>query len=77
MLVLTRGKYEEIVIGDNIVVTMVEVQQDGRVRIGIDAPKDIPVHRREVYDKIQGGTPPPAEGDGDKNAVSLRNTSKS
>jgi carbon storage regulator len=52
MLVLTRSKDESIVIGDNIVVTVVDVGGD-RVRIGIDAPRDVAVHRQEVYDAIQ------------------------
>ena len=52
MLVLSRNKDESIVIGDNIVITIVEIRGD-KVRIGIQAPKDIPVHRQEVYDAIQ------------------------
>lgn len=52
MLVLSRQRDESIVIGDNIVVTIVDVRGD-KVRIGIDAPTEIPVHRREVYDAIQ------------------------
>lgn len=56
MLVLTRGKNEQIVIGENrdIVVEIVEIQ-GGKVRVGIQAPKDVPVHRREVADRIDGG----------------------
>ena len=52
MLVLSRKKNESIVIGDNIVITVVDVRGD-KVRLGIDAPKDVPVHRREVYDAIK------------------------
>lgn len=52
MLVLTREKDESIIIGDEIVVTVVDISGD-RVRIGIDAPRSIPVHRREVYEAIQ------------------------
>ena len=52
MLVLTRKKNEEIIIGDNIVITIVDIRGD-KVRLGINAPKDIPVHRQEVYDAIQ------------------------
>ena len=51
MLVLSRKKNESIVINDNIVVTVVDVRGD-KVRLGIEAPKEIPVHRREVYDAI-------------------------
>jgi carbon storage regulator len=52
MLVLSRKKNESIVIGDNIVITVVDVRGD-KVRLGIDAPKDVPVHRREVYEAIK------------------------
>lgn len=52
MLVLTRKFDEEIVIGDNVVVKVIEIRGD-KVRLGIEAPKDIPVHRREVYDAIE------------------------
>ena len=52
MLVLTRRKNESIIIGDNITVTICDVRGD-RVRLGIAAPKDIPVHRMEVYEAIQ------------------------
>lgn len=52
MLVLSRKKNESIVINDNIKIVVVEIRGD-KVRLGIEAPKDIPVHRREVYDAIQ------------------------
>lgn len=52
MLVLSRKKNEKIVIGDNIVVMVVEVRGD-KVRLGIEAPKEVSVHREEVYDAIQ------------------------
>lgn len=52
MLVLTRKKEESIRIGDDIVLTIVEIRGD-KVRIGIDAPQQVPVHRQEVYDAIQ------------------------
>jgi carbon storage regulator len=52
MLVLSRKKDESIVIRDDIVVTIVEIRSD-KVRLGIDAPKEVPVHRREVYDAIK------------------------
>jgi carbon storage regulator len=52
MLVLSRQRDESIVIGDNVIVTIVDVRGD-RVRLGIDAPREISVHRREVYDAIQ------------------------
>ena len=52
MLVLSRQRDESIVIGDNIVITVVDIRGD-KVRLGIDAPKEVPVHRQEVYDAIQ------------------------
>ena len=52
MLILSRKKNECIVIGDGIRVMVAEIRGD-KVRLGIEAPKDIPVHRREVFDAIQ------------------------
>jgi carbon storage regulator len=52
MLVLSRHRDESIMIGDDVVVTIVDIRGD-KVRLGIDAPQDIPVHRREVYEAIQ------------------------
>ncbi|MCR4414732.1 MAG: carbon storage regulator CsrA [Thermoguttaceae bacterium] len=52
MLVLSRQRDESIVIGDNIVVTIVDIRGD-KVRLGIEAPTEIPVHRREVFEAIQ------------------------
>ena len=52
MLVLSRQKDESIMIGDDVEITIVDVRGD-KVRLGITAPKEIPVHRREVYEAIQ------------------------
>ena len=52
MLVLSRQRDESIIIGDNVVVTIVDVRGD-KVRLGIEAPIEIPVHRQEVYEAIQ------------------------
>jgi len=52
MLVLSRQRDESIMIGDNVEITIVDVRGD-KVRLGITAPKCIPVHRREIYDAIQ------------------------
>ncbi len=52
MLVLSRQRDESIMIGDDVEITIVDVRGD-KVRLGITAPKNIPVHRREIYDAIQ------------------------
>jgi carbon storage regulator len=52
VLVLSRRSHESIRIGDTIVITVLEVRGD-HVRLGIDAPQDVEVHRQEVYDAIQ------------------------
>lgn len=59
MLVLSRKKNESIVINNDIVITVVEVRGD-KVRLGIVAPKDVPVHREEVYEAIHGTKAPAA-----------------
>ena len=53
MLVLSRKSNESIVINNNIKVTVVEIRGD-KVRLGIEAPKNIPVHREEIYNQING-----------------------
>ncbi|MEX0726086.1 MAG: carbon storage regulator CsrA [Planctomycetaceae bacterium] len=52
MLVLSRQRDESIIIGDNIVITVVDIRGD-KVRLGIQAPTEISVHRQEVYEAIQ------------------------
>lgn len=52
MLVLTRKLNEELIISDDIVLKVLEVRGD-KVRLGIEAPKDVSVHRKEVFDAIQ------------------------
>src|SRR5437588_10943959 len=56
MLVLSRKKNESIVINNDVIVTVVEIRGD-KVRLGIVAPKEVPVHRQEVYDAIHGKVP--------------------
>lgn len=56
MLVMSRKVGERIVIADNIVVTVLESQQ-GRIRIGVDAPRTVAVHRQEVYDRLKSKNP--------------------
>jgi carbon storage regulator len=64
MLVLSRKKNESIVINDDITIVVVEIRGD-KVRLGVEAPKEVPVHRREVFDAIHRG-----EGVTDEKAVS-------
>ena len=52
MLVLSRQRDESIIIGDNVVVTVVDVRGD-KVKLGITAPREVSVHRQEVYEAIQ------------------------
>jgi carbon storage regulator len=62
MIVLSRKKNESIVINNDVTVTVVEIRGD-KVRLGIVAPKEVPVHRQEVFDAIHGkdpGDPSPA-----------------
>ena len=56
MLVLSRKKNESIIINDNITITVIEIRGD-KVRLGIEAPKEVSVHRREVYEAIHGHGP--------------------
>jgi carbon storage regulator len=52
MLVLSRKKNESIIINNDITIVVVEIRGD-KVRLGVEAPKEVPVHRREVYDAIR------------------------
>ncbi|MDB5313788.1 MAG: csrA [Gemmataceae bacterium] len=61
MLVLSRKKNESIVINNDVIVTVVEIRGD-KVRLGIVAPKDVPVHREEVYEAIHGTKPAASPG---------------
>jgi len=61
MLVLSRKKNESIVINDDITIVVVEIRGD-KVRLGVEAPKEVPVHRREVFDAIHGKETPTASG---------------
>ena len=56
MLVLSRKKDESIVINNDITIVVVEIRGDN-VRLGVEAPKDVPVHRREVFEAIARGEP--------------------
>lgn len=61
MLVLSRHEMESFKIGDDITVCVVEIRGD-KVRLGIEAPKEVPVHRTEVYEAIQRHRPKGKEG---------------
>lgn len=52
MLVLSRQRNQTIVIGGNVEVTVVDIRGD-KVRLGISAPKDVPVHRKEIQQRIE------------------------
>ena len=62
MLVLSRHRDESIMIGDNIVITIVDIRGD-KVRIGIQAPTNVPVHREEIYEAIQRESSAAAHGE--------------
>lgn len=66
MLVLSRKKNESIVINDDITIVVVEIRGD-KVRLGVEAPKEVPVHRREVYDAIKRAEQEPLSGGSDRN----------
>ncbi len=65
MLILTRKIGEKVHIGDNVTVTVLDVRGD-QVRVGIEAPKEVPVHREEIFYRIKAK----AEVDGNRRAVS-------
>lgn len=69
MLVLSRKRDQQIVVGDNVVITVIEIRGD-KVRLGIEAPAQVPVHRSEVYDAIVRATTPPDNSTAEKPAAS-------
>ncbi|MEY3458191.1 MAG: hypothetical protein RL215_1348 [Planctomycetota bacterium] len=61
MLVLSRKKDEKIVIGDSITLMVIEIRGD-KVRLGIEAPRDVTVHREEIYEAIRREAAPDNNG---------------
>ena len=60
MLILTRRVGETLMIGDDITVTILSVKGN-QIRVGVNAPRDLPVHREEVYERIHNGGHPSAQ----------------
>ncbi len=60
MLILTRRAGETLIIGDDVHVKVLEVKGQ-QVRIGVTAPRDVSVHREEIYQRIQQGQAPPGD----------------
>ncbi len=76
MLVLSRKKNESIIINDNITIVVVEIRGD-KVRLGIEAPKEIPVHRNEVYEAIRKSTEEAAQAAGDEEQATANEAKQS
>ncbi len=71
MLVLTRGLGEAVRIGDEIVVRVVGLH-GGQVRLGIEAPRSVPVHRQEVYERIRAEAVAAGRGGGSEGRVGTK-----
>jgi carbon storage regulator len=69
MLVLSRKKNESIVINDDITIVVVEIRGD-KVRLGVEAPKEVPVHRNEVYEAIRRNQQDPSSQPSEHDASS-------
>ncbi|MCL4108921.1 UNVERIFIED_CONTAM: hypothetical protein GTU68_008116 [Idotea baltica] len=62
MLILTRRVGESLMIGDDVTITVLGVKGN-QVRVGVDAPRDVAVHREEIFNRIQDGEAPPESDD--------------
>ena len=76
MLVLSRKKDESIVINNDITIVVVEIRGD-KVRLGVEAPKEVPVHRQEVFEAIARGETVVESVDADAVKSSVSNSGKS
>lgn len=74
MLVLSRKKDESIVINNDITIVVVEIRGD-KVRLGVEAPKEVPVHRREVFDAIARGDDALPDADSSSPAIGVADSS--
>jgi len=68
MLILTRKKNERIMIGDKIEIVVTDIQ-DGKVKLGIKAPKNVDIHRKEIYVDIQNENKVAASGEVDLDSL--------
>lgn len=66
MLILTRRVQEALMIGDNVTVTVLSVKGN-QVRLGIDAPREVEVHREEIYHRVKSGIPQAQKPEEDDN----------
>lgn len=55
MLILTRRVGESVIVGENVAVTILSIKGQ-QVRVGVNAPKSVPVHRKEVYERMRANT---------------------
>jgi len=62
MLILTRRVGESLMIGDDVTITVLGVKGN-QVRVGVDAPRDVAVHREEIFNRIHDGEAPPESDD--------------
>ena len=74
MLALSRKKDEAVIINDDIEITIIEIKGD-QVKIGISAPKSVPIYRKEVYMQIQNANKEAAQSVDIKNIKELERTS--